>query len=106
MSSDYDGPEAWRLKAKCFGHDPELWYPPRDKTKYKPIADKAKSICLGKDGMPECPVRVTCLLYAEDHNDQFGIWGGMSHRERNALKRKAARHGKTLKEWVEYGQRK
>lgn len=95
--------ESWRLKAKCVNHDPELWYPPRDKDKYKPIADKAKSICFGKDGMPECPVRVTCLLYADSFDDSFGIWGGLSHRERNALKRKAARHNKTLEEWIKDG---
>lgn len=32
--------------------------------------------------------------------EQHGIWGGMSHRERNALKRKAAKAGMTLEEWV------
>lgn len=104
MFYDEDDPrENWRAKSKCIGHDPELWFPPRDKTKYKVIADKAKSICFGRDGMPECPVRVTCLLYADDRDETFGIWGGMSHRERNALSRKAARHGKTLREWVTDG---
>jgi hypothetical protein len=34
-------------------------------------------------------------------DEQHGIWGGMSHRERNALKRKATKAGKTLKEWIE-----
>jgi hypothetical protein len=34
-------------------------------------------------------------------DEQHGIWGGLSHRERNALKRKAAKVGLTLKEWVE-----
>jgi hypothetical protein len=33
-------------------------------------------------------------------DEQHGIWGGLSHRERNALKRKAIRNGKTLEEWV------
>jgi hypothetical protein len=33
-------------------------------------------------------------------DEQHGIWGGMSHRERNALKRKANKSGKTLEEWV------
>jgi hypothetical protein len=45
-------------------------------------------------------VRKECLLYAEEMEDTHGIWGGMSHRERNALKRKATRSGMTLKEWV------
>jgi len=33
-------------------------------------------------------------------DEQHGIWGGMSHRERNSLKRKAAKQGMTLEEWV------
>lgn len=93
-------PENWRLDAKCFGKDPELWFPPRDKTKYKIIADEAKGVCFGRDGAPECPVRLECLLYADKMDDQNGIWGGLSHRERSALTRKAARYGKTLEEWV------
>ena len=98
----YEGNEVndWRYKAKCRGLDTELWYPPRDKTKYKKIADKAKAVCFGKDGAPECPVRIACLLYADSMDEQHGIWGGLSHRERNALKRKAIRNGKTLEEWV------
>ena len=95
-----EGLEKWRYDAKCRGYDTEMWFPPRDKDKYKPIADKAKAICFGKDGLPECPVRIQCLLYAEYGDEQHGIWGGLSHRERNALSRKAAKHGQTLAEWV------
>lgn len=93
--------ENWRADAKCKSMDTEMWYPPRDKNLYKPIADKAKAVCLGKDGRPPCPVRRECLLYADTLEDTYGIWGGMSHRERNALKRKAKNNGKTLTEWVE-----
>ena len=100
MYEDDSGPESWRYKAKCRGIDTNIWYPPRDKEQYKNIADKAKAMCYGKDGLPECPVRKECLLYAEKMDDTHGIWGGMSHRERNALKRKAARAGLTLEEWV------
>jgi len=71
-----------------------------DKDLYKVIANQAKAICFGKDGMPECPVRVACLLYAESNDEQHGIWGGLSHRERNALRRKAEKQGLTLEEWV------
>ena len=74
----------------------ELWYPPRDKEKYTPIADYAKSVCNGKDGRPACPVRAQCLKEALDSDETHGIWGGMSHREWNALKRKFARKGKSL----------
>lgn len=98
-----DYKENWRHLAKCKDYDPELWFPPRDKDLYKTIADQAKDICYGRDGKPSCPVRVTCLLYAESENEQHGIWGGMSHRERNALRRKAEKNGSTLEEWVRAG---
>jgi len=97
--------ENWRAEAKCRGMDTELWFPPRDKELYKTIADKSKAVCLGKDSRPPCPVRKECLLYAHENDEQFGIWGGLSHRERNALERKAQRNGKTLEEWVESEER-
>lgn len=98
--------ENWRADAKCKGLDTELWFPPREKELYKTIADQAKGICFGRDGKPECPVRKDCLLYSEKMDEQYGIWGGLSHRERNALKRKAAKHGMTLKQWVDSGGKK
>jgi WhiB family redox-sensing transcriptional regulator len=100
-----EGIEKWRYDAKCSGMDTELWFPPRDKDLYKPIADRAKAICFGRDGLEECPVRLQCLLYAESNNEQHGIWGGLSHRERNALKRKAEKNGSTLEEWVLAGKK-
>lgn len=95
-----EGPEKWRYQSKCRGQDTELWFPPRDKSKYRLIAAQAKAVCFGRDGLPECSVRVQCLLYAEERSEEHGIWGGLSHRERNALKRKAAKNGKTLEDWV------
>ncbi len=84
-------------------YPPDLWFPPRDKSLYKPIADKAKAICYGKDGRGECPARMKCLLFADKADMVHGIWGGMSHRERAALKRKATRQGKTLEELAKKG---
>ena len=95
--------EEWRYEAKCRGKDTELWYPTRDKTKYKKIAEVSKAICYGKDGSSECPVRKECLLYSEQMEETHGIWGGMSHRERNALKRKAAKQGMSLEDWINSG---
>jgi len=92
--------DRWENHAKCIGMDTEMWFPPRDKTKYKPIADKAKAICFGKDGKPECPVRKECLLSAIEIDEQHGIFGGMSHRERNALQRKAEKHNMTVEAWI------
>lgn len=91
---------AWRYEAKCAGEDVEIFFPPRDRDKYKPIADKAKGICWGKDGRPPCPVRKECLKEAIEMDELHGIRGGMSHRERNAAVRKYTKAGLTLDEWL------
>ena len=97
---------SWMDEASCIADDaphPDTWFPPRDKEKYRVIADEAKSYCYGGNGKPACPVRQTCLWQAVDTDEQHGIWGGMSHRERNAFVRKWQRHYKnemTLKEYI------
>jgi len=96
-----DLPWAWRYDAKCRGEDTEIFFPPRDKALYKPIADKAKAICWGKDGLPPCRVRKDCLREAIINDELHGIFGGMSHRERNAAKRKYKKKGLTLDEWLD-----
>jgi len=68
---------------------------------YKPIADAAKAICWGKDGRSACPVRKQCLKEAIENDELHGIFGGMSHRERNAMKRKYENLGLTLDEYLE-----
>jgi WhiB family redox-sensing transcriptional regulator len=37
-----------------------------------------------------CEVRSECLEYALAHDERFGIWGGLSERERRRLKRRSA----------------
>jgi Transcription factor WhiB len=74
----------------------ELFFPPRDKAFYTPIANAAKAICTGKDGKGECPVKNQCLLYALGIEEEHGIFGGMSHRERNALLRRKAKEAPDL----------
>ena len=99
MSSDYK----WYELAACRGEDTEIFYPPRDKSQYKIIASQAKSFCLGPNGKTPCPVRQECLWDAVTNDEQHGIWGGLSHRERNALVRKWQRKYKgtmTLKEYI------
>jgi len=79
---------SWRYEAKCRGMDTEIFFPPRDKSLYKPIADSAKAVCWGRDSEDECVVRRECLLDAIETDELHGIRGGMSHRERNALVRR------------------
>ena len=78
----------WQADAKCLDEDPELFFPDRDKNAYRFIAAQAKAICFGRDGRPQCPVLEQCLQDAIDTDELFGIRGGLSHRERNALIRK------------------
>jgi len=95
--------ERWWESAACFGEDTELFYPPRDKAQYKVIADQAKEFCFGPGKKSPCPVRLHCLWDAVSSDEQHGIWGGLSHRERNALVRKWQRNHKkdmTLKEYI------
>lgn len=81
-------PDIWQQQAKCNGSDPELFFPDRDKNAYRFVAAQAKAICFGRDGRPQCPVLEECLADAIDNDEPFGIRGGLSHRERNALVRK------------------
>ncbi len=104
----------WQYSAKCRATDhtaatarfnlkpnqaTELWFPPRDAEIYGPMADYAKGICKGTKGSPECPVRFECLLEAWNNDEEHGIWGGFSHRERNALMRKLERKNLTIMDY-------
>jgi WhiB family redox-sensing transcriptional regulator len=44
--------------------------------------NRAKAVCMG------CPVRTECLSDALDNHVEFGVWGGMTERERRALLRR------------------
>jgi WhiB family transcriptional regulator, redox-sensing transcriptional regulator len=66
----------------CDGLDTDLWYP--DQGNSYACYEQARRICYG------CPVRVACLQFAVDTDQRFGLWGGMTPRERNRLRRQRA----------------
>lgn len=68
----------WWERAECLKHDPEIFFPKKGGT-----ANKARKVCA------VCPVRVECLNYAIAHDEQHGVWGGTTERERRRLKRLA-----------------
>ena len=70
-----DDPQ-WQEKALCAQTDPEAFFPEKGGS-----TREAKRICLG------CEVRDACLEYALANDERFGIWGGLSERERRRLKR-------------------
>jgi WhiB family redox-sensing transcriptional regulator len=67
---------AWQRRANCLGVDPDLFFPERGGS-----TREAKEVCRG------CVVREECLQYALSNGEKFGIWGGLSERERRKLRR-------------------
>src|SRR5690606_2668884 len=65
-----DGDVDW-TQAICAQTDPEAFFP-----------DKGGSTADAKRVCGTCPIRRACLEYALTHDERFGIWGGLSERER------------------------
>ncbi|HET8927147.1 MAG TPA: WhiB family transcriptional regulator [Microbacterium sp.] len=70
---------AWQTDALCAQTDPEAFFPEKGGS-----TRDAKRICTS------CEVRSQCLEYALHNDERFGIWGGLSERERRRLKRRAS----------------
>jgi WhiB family redox-sensing transcriptional regulator len=74
-----DEQKSWQDQANCLGVDPDLFFPERGAS-----TREAKEVCRG------CVVRLDCLEYALANGEKFGIWGGLSERERRRLRRQRA----------------
>ena len=68
----------WQENALCAQTDPEAFFPEKGGS-----TREAKRICSG------CEVRAECLEYALANDERFGIWGGLSERERRRVKKQA-----------------
>ena len=68
----------WQERALCAQTDPEAFFPEKGGS-----TREAKRVCLS------CDVRGECLEYALFNDERFGIWGGLSERERRKLKKRA-----------------
>jgi WhiB family transcriptional regulator, redox-sensing transcriptional regulator len=67
---------SWQERALCAQTDPEAFFPEKGGS-----TRDAKKVCVG------CEVRSECLEYALEHDERFGIWGGLSERERRKFKK-------------------
>jgi WhiB family transcriptional regulator, redox-sensing transcriptional regulator len=65
----------WRDRAACRGADLSVFFPGRGES-----AEPARRICAN------CPVRQECLEFALSHGEVHGIWGGLTVRDRRALR--------------------
>lgn len=79
LEDDPDGGD-WREQALCAQSDPDRWFPDRGGS-----TRTAKLICA------DCPVRQSCLEYALEACEPWGVWGGKSERERRRMRRDADR---------------
>jgi WhiB family redox-sensing transcriptional regulator len=70
---------AWQEDALCAQTDPEAFFPEKGGS-----TREAKKICTS------CEVRAQCLQYALQNDERFGIWGGLSERERRKLRKQAS----------------
>jgi WhiB family redox-sensing transcriptional regulator len=73
---------SWRRGAICRDTDPNLFFPVGTTGFALMQIERAKQVC------SECPVRVDCLDYALETNQDSGIWGGTSEEERRVLRRR------------------
>lgn len=69
------GSGGWRELARCAETEPEIFFPEKGGS-----TRDAKRICA------DCPVKTECLEVALRNDERFGIWGGLSERERRRLR--------------------
>ncbi|NJC21750.1 WhiB family redox-sensing transcriptional regulator [Arthrobacter pigmenti] len=80
IGSDFDdeGELGWQADALCAQTDPEAFFPEKGGS-----TRDAKKVC------GSCNVKAQCLEYALANDERFGIWGGLSERERRRLRKRA-----------------
>ncbi len=76
MSVSLLDPQDWSALSACRDTDPDELFVTGA------AQNRAKAVCMG------CPVRTECLSDALDNRVEFGVWGGMTERERRALLRR------------------
>jgi WhiB family redox-sensing transcriptional regulator len=76
--AEEENPLAWQSDSLCAQTDPEAFFPEKGGS-----TRDAKKIC------GSCEVRSHCLEYALENDERFGIWGGLSERERRKLRKRA-----------------
>lgn len=67
----------WMNDSVCAQTDPDAFFPEKGGS-----TREAKKVCLSCDVRLDC---LDCLEYAMTHEERFGIWGGLSERERRKL---------------------
>jgi WhiB family redox-sensing transcriptional regulator len=78
LGKPLDEVDGWGERGRCAETDPEAWFPEKGASTRNP-----KQVCMGG-----CEVREECLTYALLNGERFGVWGGLSERERRQIQRR------------------
>jgi WhiB family redox-sensing transcriptional regulator len=81
---------SWTSKAACKDLDVNLFFP---EDGYN-ISPEAKAVCNG------CPVQTHCYLYAEKNYLDYGMFGGLSPKQRDEKRRLTGRNSRKFKELI------
>jgi len=76
----------WREDAACLDADMDIFFPSRNNAEDR--WDRAKAFC------KECKVKKQCLslvMHLEEHDDRWGVFGGLTPMERRVLRDKQRR---------------
>lgn len=92
MNFDIDLPNLPRFdhRAACRDVDPELMQPARPARLVDGSPGWAEQEHRAKQVCDSCPAVVECRAWALEHNERYGVWGGLTERERINI-REAAR---------------
>ncbi|MHB8513064.1 MAG: WhiB family transcriptional regulator [Actinomycetota bacterium] len=67
----------WQEDGACRGVEPEVFFPVAEEEAWR-----AKEIC----GV--CDVKAQCLVFALQNRERYGVWGGVTEKERIDLHRR------------------
>lgn len=71
----------WQEDSACRGVDPEVFFPISDDDAWR-----AKEICA------ICEVRADCMVFSLQNRERYGVWGGVTERERADMFRRGVAH--------------
>lgn len=67
----------WQARGLCRGVEPEVFFPVSEEDAWR-----AKEIC------GTCVVRETCLTFSLQNRERYGVWGGVTEKERQDMFRR------------------
>lgn len=84
MESEYPVLAEIYKRGKCKDMPTEIFFPVEEEGDYEEYREK---IHFAKITCGECPVKPECQAHGLD-NEEFGIWGGLTEKERRSVLRK------------------